>query len=162
MTYSNFFHSLKMHFDECRIDECKEKGCRINCDKNKFRHLVIFKGEKIVKKLHKNIKICDCFIYCAIGNSLIVALVELKSKSIKPSKIEEKFRNSVEKIRCMIDLCDGINTTKIKFFPILLYKSVNPIDIKVISALTIRFEKDGSIIYGKCNSNLFEIIKNYD
>ena len=163
MTYANFFDSLETHFEECEVEKCKEKRCEIKCDKNKFKYFILFKGEKIVEKLNENIKICDCFIYCNFdtNNSLIVALVELKSKSIRPSKIKEKFDNSAKKVKYMVNFCNGVNITKIKFFPILLYKSVNPIDIKAISRFKIRFEKDYSIIYGKCGSNLLDIIEKY-
>lgn len=163
LDHANFLKSLETQFGECRIKECKEQGCKLICDKRKFRYFIIFKGEKITKKLTESIKICDCFIYCDFSNadSLIVALVELKSESIKPREIKEKFNNSAEKIKYMISICNGINTTKIKFFPILLSRKINPIDRKAIAMISIRFEKDYSLINKKCGADLLEIIKSY-
>lgn len=48
---------------------------------------------------------CDCIVFAAVGEELIVCLVELKSKTVHLGEVQEKLSNSLRFVR---DLLAGL------------------------------------------------------
>ncbi len=172
-SFDELFASFENKFNhDCIIKECEEHGTKINCSKNKFEHILVFKGEKLQMKLLLekkpnskgkiyNGKICDCFIYCTLQNknSLIASLVELKSGSFNTDEINEKFDNSIKIMEKMIH---PYIKGEIIFYPILICNEITVAASKHFSGKRINFrDKSYHIILKRNNENLdlFKIIE---
>ena len=68
------------------VPECSEEGCELRM--NGLRNYIVLKGELA----RRDIEICDCIIFLE-GNPLIVALVELKGKTVHASAVVTKLTN---------------------------------------------------------------------
>ena len=174
--FDELFASLEEKFNhDCIINKCEEHDTKINCNRNKFEHILIFKGEKLQNKLlqEKRLKcegrICDCFIYCTLQNknSLTTALVELKSGRFEMDEIKEKFDNSVRIMETMIHSCVKDKSSfkpLLEFYPILIHKGISPAALKVLKYRKVKINfkgNDYSLILKRDNENpdLFKIIE---
>ena len=123
----------------------------------------VFKGETLVRHmLDEQKKACDCFVFVA-HDTLVISVVELKSKSIHFANIKEKMDNAAEVVDLILQ---RHNVTKnYRFIPILLAKAygTKPSNSPVARRLYVRFRgRNKSVFYGKCGEKLIDVIKKYD
>lgn len=138
-----------------RLQKCCDQACCVGLKNVKRRY--VFRGEEMTQHvLGRQEKACDCFIF-VIKGTLVVSLVELKSKTLDYSAIMAKFENGIE----VVDLLLKHQTTDYRIVPILLAKSFgtkisnNP----KARRLSVRIHgKKKSIVYGKCGMQLNDAI----
>ncbi len=140
-----------------KLSKCSDQGCCIGLDGITKR--IIFKGEFLVHHvLQQQRKACDCFIF-TIDGMLVIALVELKSKTLNLDKVKEKLDNSATVVELILE---KYNITKnYDIIPILLAKSFNkkPSNNPKARRFRIQTRKGSiSIIPGPCGKQLASII----
>jgi len=135
------------------VNHCAEGNrCKLKLDGMNER--IILKGECLCS----NQKICDCFVFVEEVDLGIVALVELKSRSVHASEIEEKLENSLERAIEILDDC-GVSVGDVRIYLIVLAKNWRSEEHRKIrrSSIKIRGIEEG-IITGKCDNLLRDII----
>ena len=118
-------------------------------------NMPILKGEKICSDR----KICDCIIFVNQNNTLIVGIIELKSKHIDASGIKEQLTNGSKSALKILEKCpDTYN--KSEFYPIVLAKGWGRTSRSAMLRNTkIQFgSKERRIITKKCGDSFLEII----
>jgi len=134
-----------------QIEHCSEKGCKLKLDAS-YEHIIL-KGEKICSDR----KICDCIIFVNQNDDLIVGIVELKSRSIHSSEIEEKLKNGSEIAVKILEKCPDLYNDS-EFYHIVLAKGWRSSEHANMRNTKIRFRnKRYNIITKKCGDSLFEI-----
>ena len=90
---------IKNNYTNAIISRCFEMGCELKLDG--FNEYVILKGEKI----RRNMKISDCIIF--IKDNFIIAIIELKSRTIHASEIVSKLTNASKIALNILKECKG-------------------------------------------------------
>jgi len=137
------------------VSSCTERGSKCKLKLGGMNEHIVLKGELLCSDQ----KICDCFVFAKEVDLGIVALVELKSRSVHASEIEEKLENSLERAIEILDDC-GVSVKDVRIYLIVLAKnwSSNTEHKRIRrSAIKIRGIKEG-IITGKCDNSLRDII----
>ena len=139
------------------LGACSEHNCYVGL--HGFRKRIIFKGEQAVcQALGKDKKACDCIIFTD-KRSLVVSVVELKSKTIDYQAVKEKFDNTVKAVELILNHYNY--TTNFRIIPILLTISLNKtsshprargIYVKIGS-------KNKSPVYDQCGAQLAGLIR---
>jgi len=146
---------INIEFADKTIKRCSEKGTGCKLKLNASCEHVILKGEKICSDR----KICDCIIFVNQNNTLIVGIVELKSKHIDASGIKEQLTNGSESALKILKKCpDTYNVSE--FYPIVLAKGWGRTSKHVMIRNTkIQFGSEKRrIITKKCGDSFLEII----
>jgi len=146
---------INIEFADKTIKRCSEKGTGCKLKLNTSYEHVILKGEKICS----NRKICDCIIFVNQNNTLIVGIVELKSKHIGASGIKEQLTNGSKSALKILKECpDTYNESE--FYPIVLAKGWGRASKHaMIRNAKIQFgSKKRRIITKKCGDSFLEII----
>ena len=147
---------IKNEYSYAIIEKCSESDCSLRIDNEIEDKIVILKGEKIVQSY----RICDCLIFIIKEETLIIAIVELKRKSINVSVIREKFENTIDLLN---DIVNNLNLRRPKkFFPILLYEDMRGSEFVMLKNLKLHFAcKTHSLIIENCGTNLLKIMGKY-
>lgn len=98
-TLMSVIEEIRNHFGEAEIARCVERGCRLRLDG--LREHVILKGERICP----NQKISDCIIFVQEA-SIVVGIIELKSKTIHATDVTQKLTNGLQ---AAWDILHGFN-----------------------------------------------------
>jgi hypothetical protein len=111
------------------------------------------KGERICRDR----KICDCIVFTA-EHSLIIGIIELKSRTAHPKEIEEKLTNGSAISLDILERCaDGI--PKFEFYHLVLSKSWRTSEYVVIVNTRINVRgKKYYIIAGECGISFSQVI----
>ncbi len=146
---------INIKFADKKIERCSEKGtgCKLKLNAS-YEHSII-KGEKICNDR----KICDCIIFVNYDNTLLIGIVELKSKHIDASDIKEKLTNGSEIALKILEECpDTCNTSE--FYPIVLAKGWGRASKHaMIRDAKIQFGSERRrIITKKCGDSFLDII----
>jgi len=142
--------------EEKIVNRCAEGNrCKLKLDG--MNEHIILKGERLCS----NQKICDCFVFVEEVDLGIVALIELKSRSVHASEIEEKLENSLERAIEILNDC-SVSVKDVRIYLIVLAKNWRTVEHRKIGRLTINIRgiKEG-IITGKCDISLRDIILKY-
>jgi len=143
---------IEKNYSQYIVRKCNENKCKMKF--NEIGEHIIIKGESIS---NGNSKICDYLVFID-NKSCIVCSLELRSNNTDhPTEIHEKLKNSVPIINTILDRCE-INRGKIKYYPILLSKSVDRFHEEVITEKKVNGEK---IIREKCGIKLKAILDKY-
>lgn len=142
---------VKSKFTNAIITRCSEMGCRLKLDG--LSNYVILKGERICQDR----RICDCIIFIR-DDSIIIGIVELKSKTAHSSEIEEKLTNgSLIALKILERCCD--NSVKFEFYHLVLSKSWYSSEYMVIISRKIRVRgKKYEIIPKRCGVSFSKVI----
>ena len=146
-----FGECIKNEFHRKLVKHCKERSCKLQMDINSS--FVILKGEKIAQ----NEKICDCFIIFSYNSRILLALVELKNKSIHRNEIEQKFKNSLKYAKELMNKCE-IKEKDVDLVLILLKKGIKSSEFQVLRDIKFNRRK---IFIKKCGIKISEILKIY-
>ena len=140
--------------EEKIVDSCNERRSRCMLKLDGMNEYIILKGERLCSDQ----KICDCFVFIEEVGLEIVALVELKSRSVHASEIEEKLENSLKWAIDILDDC-GVGVSDVKIGLIVLAKNWRTVEHKKTRALVIKIRgmKEG-IITGKCGDSIEKLI----
>jgi len=95
---------IKNNYNNAVVTRCSEKGCELRLDG--LKNYVVLKGEVIC---HDR-KICDYIIF-KINSSIIIGIVELKSKTAHPGEIEEKLTNGSKMALNILTECNNYRDT---------------------------------------------------
>jgi hypothetical protein len=129
---------IEKEYSQCAVAKCNENSCKMKF--NKIGAHIIIKGESISKG---NFKICDYLVFID-NDSCIICSLELRSNNIDhPTEIQEKLENSVPIIKSILEKCKNKNL-KIKYYPILLSKSIDRFQEHFLTAKTVNGEKNYS------------------
>ena len=146
---------INIEFADKTIKRCSERGtgCKLKLDAS-YEH-VILKGEKICNDR----KICDCIIFVNQNDTIIVGIVELKSKHIDASAIEEQLTNGSKIALKILKKCPDTYSES-NFYPIVLAKGWGRASKHaVMKNIKIQFgSKKRRIITKKCGDSFLEII----
>ena len=143
---------IEKNYSQCAVSKCNENSCKMKF--NKIGTHIIIKGESISQG---KFKICDYLVFID-NESCIICSIELRSNNTDhPTEIHEKLENSVPIIKDILKKC-GNNRTKIKYYPILLSKSIDRFHEAFLTAKKINGEK---IIRENCGIQLKTILDKY-
>jgi len=129
---------------------CSERSCTLTLQR--LGKHVVLNGEKILQdRQDRRSPMCDCIIFVTDG-SIIVGIVELKSKTADPGQIERKLTNSS---RIALDIVERYTDSrmKIRFYHLVLCKRWRPIEYRAITSKRIKVrgsEERYSIIARRC------------
>lgn len=73
-------------FSDAMVVKCEERSCLL--DLQDISQRIVIKGEKVCRD-----KICDCIIFLEYSGTIVLCMVELKSKRAHASGIPNKFGN---------------------------------------------------------------------
>ena len=141
-------NTIEQKYSHAKIKKCCEQGCSIKFDNVGLQF--ILKGEKMATIYNKDAeKACDCIAFLQ-GHQLTICVVELKSKSLKPSEIFDKFKNTTEIITCILKTCQ---VTDYKIILILAAKVFRkkPSSTKLFKQRININEKSHKLHYVRCN-----------
>ena len=147
---------LPPSFESVICNSCQERGEGKCILRITFRNRIIFNGDELIPKKRS----CDCIILAEIeeenknsnNSRFYICLVELKSRSIKGSVIEEKFNSTIKKIS---EDCPFLNNSQIEPKFILLSKKIHPLDRERIKHFRPSlFGKERALKRGKCGDSL--------
>lgn len=143
---------IEKNYSQHAVSKCNENSCKMKF--NEIGDHIIIKGESISDG---NFKICDYLVFID-NSSCVICSLELRSNNIgHPTEIHKKLENSVPIIDTILKKCAN-SGIKIKYYPILLSKSIDRFNEEVITAKKIRGEK---IIREKCGIKLKTILNKY-
>ena len=146
---------IDIEFADKKIERCSERGTGCKLKLNASQEHIILKGEKI----YNDRKICDCIIFVNQNDTIIVGIVELKSKHIDASAIEEQLTNGSKiALKILKKYPDMYNESN--FYPIVLAKGWGRASKHaVIRNMKIQIgNKKRRIITKKCGDSFLEII----
>lgn len=145
---------IKSDFAHAFRSRCSESGCTLRLDGLSNR--VVLKGEE----LYQDRKMCDCIIFI-VDDSVIIGIVELKSKTVRTSEVADKLINSSE---IALDILEKYADRHMKpiFRHILLHKGLNDSERRKIerSRINVRGRKY-DIITKRCGTSLYMLISDY-
>lgn len=150
---SDFAHALRRR--------CSERSCILRLG-GLGNHLVL-KGEELCPdRQSRRLPMCDCIIFVADG-SIIIGIVELKSKTADPDQIEKKLINSS---RIALDVLDKYLDSRIEpeFYHIVLCKKWRTVEHGAITSRKIKVRgksRKYDIITDHCGSSFSTIISKY-
>lgn len=109
--------------------QCSKRGCRLRLDN--FSGYVILKG-RMLCVVHKA---CSYIIFVE-NNSVIIGIVEFKSRNALPCDIKEKL------INCSTAALDilkesGVDLSKYDFYHIVVVKKWRPHEYKILAKMTL-------------------------
>ena len=143
---------IRNNFTNAIIHRCSEMGCRLRL--NGLSNRVVLKGERICQDR----RICDCIIFTG---SIIIGIVELKSKTANSSEIEEKLTNGSEIALNILERCCD-NDIKFEFYHIVLAKKWRSSEYKAINSRKIVVRgKRYDIIPKRCGVSFAAIISSF-
>ena len=144
---------IKSHFSDKTISRCSERNCKLQLDD--LSDYVLLKGEAF----YSDRKMCDCIIFTIRGESIAIGLIELKSKKIDVSAVEEKLENGVKAVSEILDVCDH-RYLSYEFYPILLHNGARSSMLRMIRPRKILFKgRSYGIITKKCETSFYEIME---
>ena len=117
---SNTIQKIKGGYGDCR--RCSEHGTGCNVHLSDLNYVAL-KGEELVQHSEK---ICDCFIFDD-RSTLIIHLVELKSRRYEESDVREKFENSLKECSNMMKKVVGSDNL---YTPILVLVALKHRDVE--------------------------------
>ena len=132
------------------IARCSERDCKLKLDG--LSNYVVLKGEKICR----DHKICDCIIYIK-KDHIIICMVELKSKTVDSSEVEEKLTNGSVIALDILGRYD--ECMKVKFYHLVLSKRWRTSEYRVLTSRKIIVRgKKYDIIPKRCGVSLSEVV----
>lgn len=144
---------IKSQFSDKIIPRCSETNCKLKLDQ--LDDYALLKGEKY----YNDRKICDCIIFTIKGESIVIGLIELKSKKIDISAVEEKLENGVKAVSEILDVCDHRDFSY-EFYPILLHNGARSSMLRMIRPRKILFKgRSYGIITKECETSFYEIME---
>lgn len=151
---SDFAHALRRR--------CSERGCTLRL--GGLGNHVVLNGEELRpdRQSRRLPPVCDCIIFVADG-SIIVGIVELKSRTADPGQIEKKLTNSS---RMALDILQNYIDRRIEpeFYHIVLCKKWRTAEHGAITNRKIRVRGKGrkyDIITDHCGVSLSTVISKY-
>ncbi len=152
---------IKRDFAHALRPSCSEKGCTLSLQGLGDR--VVLKGEEIsqARQAHKP-PMCDCIIF-VVDSSIIIGIVELKSKTVDVSQVEKKLVNSS---RIALNIVEKYtdNRAEIEFYHLVLCKRWRHAEHREIKGKRIRVrgkKKGYSIITKRCGISFSEAISEF-
>jgi hypothetical protein len=134
--------------------KCVETGgrnthpCKIQM--NLFKNKIILDGDKLLHN-SRNKKSCDCIIFTQ-NRILYIIFIELKSRTIKPKKIEQKFLDSIEKMEYE---CNFLRNSNVKPKFVLVAQKIQPTDNERLNRMRFSFyNKSTRLELIKCGEEL--------
>lgn len=147
----DFINHIKNKFPRATVQRCFERGCELRLD-GLPRHVVL-KGEILSTEKRIN----DCVIFVR-NNPIPIGIVELKSKTIHSSEIEEKLTNGGKIALSIIKECP-IRNKKCEFYPIVLHMGCDSSEFRIITKRKISIAgRRHDIIVKRCGVTFAEII----
>jgi len=145
----SILESIENNFTYAIIKRCSETGCELRL--NNLTRYIVLKGENICR----DEKICDCIIFL---EDILIALVELKSRTAKAGSVVEKLTNgSLVAINILESYLD--KTIRLNFYHIVLCKRWRVSEYRVITSRKISIRgKTYDIIAKRCGVSLSELI----
>ena len=114
---------------------CSDRGCRLRLDG--LGDHVVLKGEDLYQdRMARKPPMCDCIIF-VVNASIIVGIVELKSKTVDANQIERKLTNSS---RAALDILSKYadRHAKTEFYYVVLCKRWRTIENRAVKNRKIR------------------------
>ena len=146
---------IKNDFAEERVNRCSDRGCTLKL--GGLSNSVILKGDGICK----DHKICDCIIFTPGGEYVVIGIIELKSRTVHASEIEEKLTNGSEVALDILEKCNDEHL-KFDFYHIVLSKEWSSSELRMIESKRIRVGgKEYNIITKKCELSFPELISRF-
>jgi hypothetical protein len=139
---------------------CSEKGCRLKLDG--LGDHVVLKGEALCQDPRERQRMCDCIIFVA-GNSVIIGIVELKSKTAHSSEVVDKLTNSSEIALEILRKCVDSNIS-VEFRHILLHKGLDGTERRKMGKQRIRVRGKGGkydIITKRCGISFSTVVSGF-
>jgi hypothetical protein len=150
---------IKNDFAEAIINHCEEKSCKLKLVG--LNNYVILKGEKVREKICSERKICDCIIFTLGGEYVVIGIIELKSRTVHASEIEEQLTNGLEVALDILKKCNDEHL-KLDVYPIVLSKARSSSELRMIASKRIRVGgKKYDIIPKKCGLSFTESISSF-
>lgn len=142
---------IKSKYNSAVVTRCSEKGCELKL--NGLRSCVALKGEVICQDR----KICDYIIF-KINNTIIIGIVELKSKTAHPGEIEEKLTNGSKIALNILTECNN-SSAKYKFYFLVLHKGLGSSGFRALSNRKITVEgKRCNLVLKRCGVAFSDVI----
>jgi hypothetical protein len=152
---------IKSDFAHASKRRCSERGCTLGLG-GLGNHLVL-KGEELCPdRQSRRLPMCDCIIFVADG-SIIIGIVELKSKTADPGQIEKKLANSS---RIALDILGKYLDSRIEpvLYHIVLCKGWRTAEHRAITSRKIKVRgrsEKYNIITDHCGVSLSTVISKY-
>lgn len=142
---------IKNNYNHAVVTRCSEKGCELKLDS--LKNYVVLKGEVICQGQ----KICDYIIF-KINNSIIIGIVELKSRTAHPGEIEEKLTNGSITALNILTKCNN-SSTKYKLYFLVLCKRFNSSGFRALTNRKITVGgKKYNLILKRCGVAFSDVI----
>ena len=144
---------IKDNYPDKIIKHCKESGCELSLVG--IRNHIMLKGEKLSNEM-----VCDCIIFKK-NNTLVIGLVELKSKTLHVRDIYKKLVNGA-KIATSILSKYKKAIEEIKLIPVVLHKSIDPMETRELGQKKYTIKHGGQNLYirsRKCGTRFSELIR---
>ena len=139
---------------------CREQHCEMKIGRHISRKIIVDVENYWIEN-GKQGKVSDCLIVCRFLSRDRVAIVELKGRSPHVSAVVQKIQNVCDSIQELLEN-DFYHTHNFDFYPVLLSKSMSPIETKKLRACRITLDNfSGGIIREPCNISLEFIFGKY-
>ena len=148
---------IKSDFSHALRRGCSESKCTLKL--GGLGEYVVLKGEG----LYRDRKMCDCIIFLA-GNSVVIGIVELKSKTAHSTEIIEKLTNSSEAALDILKKCTD-SQIDFEFFHIVLCKGWSPSELRKLKNRRIEVRGKGekfSIVTKRCGVTFSSIVSEFE
>lgn len=132
------------------VAKCEERSCFL--DLQDISHRIVIKGEKVCRD-----KICDCIIFLEHSGTIVLCMVELKSKRVHASDIPDKFGNGARIALEILSNC-GLRDPYILFF--VLHKGIRSPEYRNLSSERVYLDgRHHPIGIKRCGSRLSELLR---
>ncbi len=152
---------IKTDFAHALRRRCSERGCTLRL--GGLGNHIVLKGEELCPdRQSRRLPMCDCIIFVADG-SIIIGIVELKSRTADPDQIEKKLTNSS---RMALDILGKYLDSRIEpvLYHIVLCKRWHTAEYRAITNRKIRVRgrsEKYDIITDHCGSSFSTVISKY-
>ena len=134
--------------------KCEESGCRLGL-KN-LAEYVILRGDNLCSDQ----RMCDCIVFHA-RRSIIIGVVELKSKTVHARTVVKKLQNSSKMASTIMGECFGEHQ-QFEILPIVLAKSWAPVEMRILARGKTRVKgKKQDILMRRCGEDFSGIMSGY-
>jgi len=134
------------------VRRCAESGCSLGLG-GLPKHTVL-RGEKLVR----NTRICDGLVFVG-GSTLLVALVELRSRTVDVSAVKDKLENGT---RMVTSWMKRLDCRGYELYHIVLAKKWRTPDYEALRTRPIKYQgRRYYIIPAKCGVSLAELLRRW-
>lgn len=158
----NLLDELEEKFQRCVVTSCGKQGCTLRVQNMSPSSYKIIDADEYARVRAYTGKLCDYFLFLMYQGALGVAVVEMKSGTVRASTVVDQLQAGSDESSRILRHEVSHGDMPCKFFPILLHRGIRSAEVKILRKKRITFgSKKYRVILERCGSELQKILSKY-